>query len=417
MSAKLIVLNDEVHILSVTKQISDRKQIEKELISAKEKAEESNRLKTEFFNNMSHEIRTPMNGIIGFTDMLTDSDLSEEQRNRFITIVQNSSYRLLKVIDSILEISSLETNQVQLNEGEFSLNQLVDEVYSSHIRKAHKKGLTIHLNKSLNDSESTIISDKEKLNKVLDKVMDNALKYTTNGQIDISYRTEKETLKLYIKDTGIGITTKKKETIFEPFRQENTSLSRQYGGLGVGLAIAKHYTILLGGDITFESIENNGTTFTISLPFNPVLKNKDMSDTANRINDLPNNQQNFPILIVEDEVINHMLLEAILEDQTDINYTCIHAKNGQEAVNIIKANKEINLILMDLKMPIMDGFEATRKIKDLRAHIPIIAQTSYSTEHDKKMALEAGCDEFITKPINKERFLELINKYRLKRSN
>ena len=380
-------------------------QTNNELLLAKEKAEESIRLKTEFLHNMSHEIRTPMNGIIGFTELMESADITDEERNNFLTTIQNSSYQLLKIIDDILEISTLETKQITLYEESFCLNDLIMELYSVFELKCREKNILIYAKKELDDGQSFIISDRTKIYKIVSNLLENALKFTIQGFIEMGYYLEKDNLVLYVKDTGIGISPENNEMVFQRFSQEDKELSRKQGGLGLGLSISKESAQLLGGDIHIESVKGKGATFYVTIPYKPgFVANENVSKTSKR-------RKNLTVLIAEDEEINFIYLEALFKKQKEFDYKILRAKNGREAVNICNENKNINLILMDIKMPIMDGYEATEKIKSKFPEIPIIVQTAYTTEYDINQALDHGCNDFISKPVDKNKLFELINKY------
>ena len=390
--------------------ITKMKQYEGELINAKERAEESNNLKSVFLHNLSHEIRTPMNGIIGFSDLLDKEDISEEKRNNYCKIIQNSGYQLLKVIDDILEISTLETKQVRLNEEQFNLNDLIMEQFAIFDLKAKERNLSLYVNRTINENQSHIITDKTKLTKIISNLIENAMKFTNEGSIEIGSFLEGNFIKIYVKDTGIGIAPDKSKVIFERFSQGDIEISRKHGGLGLGLSISKENAKLLGGDITFESERGKGTTFFVDIPYKPVDIFSLGDDIVNK-NKLEESRNNRTFLIAEDEEINFLYLEKILDSYLDYNINIIHARNGKEAVDFCLNNKDIDIILMDIKMPIMDGLEATRKIKSEFISIPIIAQTAYSTESEKQMAFNHGCDDFISKPIKKEKLYEIIKKH------
>ncbi len=375
-----------------------------ELILAKEKAEESNRLKTMFIQNMSHEIRTPMNGIIGFSSLLSESD-SKSQLNQYIKIIQNSSNQLLRIINDILEISRLGTHQVQLLEEEVNLNELLLELFSIFDTKAKEKDLSLYLKKGLSDKDSIIITDSSKLHKTLSNLLENALKFTNKGYVEFGYAIDNNNLKIFVTDTGIGVNKDKQEIIFERFSQENKDTSVKTGGLGLGLAIAKENVEILGGNISLKSEKNVGSTFFVSIPFKPVYYN--ILPTESKHDELQDKTQ---VLIAEDEEINYLFLETLIENQLGKEYIILHAKNGKEAVEICR-NKDISIVLMDLKMPVMDGYDATKEIKKIKPYIHIIAQTAYSSNIDREKALSVGCDDFISKPISPQIFIDIMNKH------
>ncbi len=400
-------LNTE-EIVAIYTDVTAFKQAEEDLIKAKEKAEEANRLKSEFLKNMSHEIRTPMNGILGFSEMLDKEDITHEKRKYYARIVQNSSHQLLRIIDDILEISTLETKQEKSIEEQFCLNDLIMELFSIFNLKAKQRNIPIYVKKEFSDNQSYIVSDRSKLNKILSNLLENALKFTDEGSIEIGYSLKEKNLVLYVKDTGIGISPQNREIIFERFSQEDKEISRTHGGLGLGLSISKENAKLLGGDITLESEKGKGSIFYVTIPFKKVQK---LNSGASYYSDIEiKTSESITILVAEDEEVNYLYIEALFDDLTDKNITLIHAKDGKEAVDLCLNNK-IDLVLMDIKMPIMGGLEATEKIKAKFSHLPIIAQTAYSSEADKQLAIKHGCDDFISKPINKEEFFELIYKY------
>ncbi len=384
------------------------KQSNEELKLAKEKAEQSNQLKTVFINNISHEIRTPMNGIMGFAELLDNPELSPEKRQFYSKIVLHSSMQLLKVIDDILEISTLETKQVKAENTTFNLNELLVDLQSIFQIKASERNISLILNKGLSDIESYIVSDKSKLHKILSNLLENAFKFTLKGFVEFGYSVRNKELSVYVKDTGTGIAPENTERIFERFAQENESLSINPGGLGIGLSIVKENALLLGGTIGLESEKGKGSTFTLTLPYEAAAPKESLKKAPETFAGIG---ENYTILIAEDEDSNYQYLHALLKDNKVFQFTLIHARNGQEAIDNVASNKNIHMILMDMRMPVMDGFDATRHIKKVNPNIPIIAQSAYATENDQHKIKQAGCDDFIAKPINKTDLLKKISHF------
>ncbi len=406
---------------STTKALKDSN---KELIIAKNKAEESDQLKTEFINNMSHEIRTPMNGILGFSSFLDSPDLTNKEQKQYINIIQSSGNQLLRIIDDILEISELGTKQVKVTNKEVCLNNLLSEQFLIFDVKAKESKIQLHLKKGLPDKQSTILGDQTKLNKIVSNLLENALKFTANGFIEFGYQivaTDRDfvgtgrdlSLRIYVKDTGIGIKPESQKTIFDRFSQEEKGLSRNVGGLGLGLSIAKENTELLGGKITLKSEKGKGATFFVTIPYkpiDPVIETLNQSTTDNATHSPKSPVKEYTILIVEDEKLNYLYIKMLLKRLKPILNT-LHVKNGQEAVDLCKNKPEIDFVLMDLKMPVMNGYEATKLIKKIRPDLPIVAQTAYSTPTDKEKAIAAGCNDFVSKPISQKALNKIINRY------
>ncbi|MCD4695340.1 MAG: PAS domain S-box protein [Bacteroidales bacterium] len=385
--------------------ITERKQILNELKIAKEKAEESDHLKTVFLQNMSHEVRTPMNGIIGFSEMLKDPDTSDAKRNSYLNIIINSSQQLLSIIQDIITISSIETKQEMASREATSVNDVLLELQTLHNRKAREKGLLISGIKSLPDNEVFIYSDPTKLRQILDNLINNAIKFTPEGSIDFGYNIKDNFIEFYIKDTGIGVDSKLHDKIFSRFWQVEQGTTRSYGGTGLGLSISKGYVELLGGKIWLESELKKGSSFYFTIPYIPVDKTFIRKTTQKYINSVDWNGKS--ILVAEDEYINFVYLEELLGTTGAKVY---YAKNGQEAVDFALSNK-LDLILMDIKMPELNGYEATAKIRQEKPELPIIAQTAYVNTEDIEKAKAAGCTDFITKPIRRNDLIKIIEEH------
>ena len=385
------------------------RQTNEEVLLAKELAEKSDRLKTVFLNNMSHEIRTPMNGIMGFSRLLQNPDLEDDKRNYYIRIIRNSGEQLLRVIDDILKISELETKQVTVDESEVCLNDLLMEVFSVFDLQSKERNLPLHLNKGLPDAESTIITDRNKLLNVINNLVENALKYTPEGIVEIGYTLKDNMLNLYVKDTGVGIAPENQETIFERFVQEEKELARHTGGLGIGLSIAKENVELMGGKLSVQSAKGEGSTFNVRLPYKPV-SGKTRGEKIGQTGTAPKKSQ-LTLLVVEDEEMNYLYLEELLKEGATSSYHLLHARNGEDALNECRKYPSIDMVLLDIKLPGISGYDVAREIRAFDKKMPIIAQTAYSTPEDKELALDAGCDEFLTKPISSETLMATIREY------
>jgi len=385
----------------------------KKYFKAKEKAEESDRLKSAFLANMSHEIRTPMNAIVGFTDLLTDPDLTPLQKDELILHINKNSNTLVYLIDDIIDIAKIEAEQLKINKTECNINQIYSEVYNSFLETNEIKensSTKLILKKGILSDNFTINTDPVRFQQILINLIGNALKYTEKGHVECGYevKTDKHNsyLEFYIKDTGIGIPEEKHKFIFERFSKLEDSKTKLYRGTGLGLTITKSLVQLLGGKIWLESKENKGSTFFFTIPveeFKGQTK-KEKEDVDECIKDWKDNT----ILIAEDEDSNYRVLQMALR-RTNINI--LRAENGQQAVDICKANKKINLVLMDLKMPDINGIEATIEIKKVRPDLPIIAQTAYAMTEDKKTSIAAGCNDYLAKPIKSKVLISTLNKY------
>ncbi len=393
------------YFVAVFDVITTRKLIEKALILSKEKAEESDRLKTAFLHNISHEIRTPMNAIIGFSEFLNEPKLSPEKRQYFTTIIIQSSNQLLSIITDIINIATIEAGQEKLYIKEVNIREICQLVYEQFIQGANEQKVALSFLSGPDEMDTVIFTDETKLIQILTNLVGNALKFTKKGHVHFGYVVKEKEIEFFTEDTGIGISPDMHEEIFKRFRQVEFATTRQFGGSGLGLSITKAYVELLGGKIWLTSSPGEGSSFYFKIPLN-----KSKADVPVNMPSKQNTiQLNNPVhlLIAEDEDSNFMLLEEILSDQ-DIRI--IRAANGREAVEICKT-EQVDLVLMDIKMPIMDGCEATRLIKSFKPDLSVIAQTAYTMSEEKDRALQAGCDNYITKPIKSVDLLALIKKY------
>ncbi len=381
----------------------EKRKADEELIIAKEKAEESDNLKTAFLQNMSHEIRTPLNSILGFSQLLNDKNITIEEVKTYSGFIQSGGKRLLKLIDDVIDISKIEAGKVSPDYSPVNIPGLVNEVMNQFIltAKSHNNELK-HTNLSGKD-ELLIMSDSQKLHQVLTNLINNALKFTRNGRIEVKYEIFNNELAFSIKDTGQGIHKEHIDKIFERFYQADMSLSRGFEGTGLGLAICKGLVEVMSGRIFVESKIGKGTTFYFSIPYKPVAGKNEEKNTGNVIP-----MSGKIILIAEDDDSSYKFIEMLLKKE---NINVLRAVNGIEALEICKSRNDISLILMDIKMPEMNGIDATREIKKLYPGLPIIAQTAYAFSSDKELVMEAGCDDYLTKPIQKTELFQCINKY------
>ncbi|MEA3317734.1 MAG: response regulator, partial [Bacteroidota bacterium] len=400
--------NKAIRALGIHFDISEQKEKEKELELAKKKAQESDKLKSAFLANMSHEIRTPMNAIIGFLGLMKDIE-SEEKKDYYTKIINQNAEALMSIITDIIDISKIESNQIDIIENKINPNNLLIELHASFQNEKLNPNHNKYIIKKLDNGDYTFSSDEEKVRRILTNLLSNAMKFTQNGNIELGYRIlkqDKPQIQFYVKDDGIGIEEENKKAIFEHFRQAELELTRNYGGTGIGLSIAKGFANILGGKITFDSEINKGSIFNFTLPYDGSyenIKTNDMHETESE--DFDYSKQT--ILVVEDEFFNFEYINEILLLH-DIKV--VYAKDGIEAIDAFK-NNNIDLILMDIKMPVMNGLDATREIKKINSNIPIIAQTAHALTGDKEKILEAGCDNYISKPIEKNMLMEIINEH------
>jgi PAS domain S-box-containing protein len=387
--------------------VTERKALLADFIKAKERAEESDRLKTAFLHNISHEIRTPLNAIMGFSQMLTDQELTRDDRVSFSDIIQKSGQQLLVIINDIVNISSLEAGQETCNKKSFNVNNLIRQICDQFAIRTKEQGLTIKLNLPVSDDNAYINSDEIKFIQILSNLLTNAFKFTHKGYVEVGYELQREAMQFYVKDTGIGIPDDMHDEIFKRFRQIEVGDSRKYGGSGLGLPISKAYVKLLGGDIWLDSVVGEGTTFYFTLPYSE-------SDSIT-FDTIPHETQRHltgniakTLIVAEDEDVNFLLIEKMLSPQ---NYIVIRARNGSEAVESCRLLKDVNMILMDLNMPLLNGYQANRIIKKEWPEIPVLAVTAFAGEEEKKMALNEGFLDFIPKPIEKELLINKIKEY------
>lgn len=382
----------------------------KELTTAKTKAEESDQLKSAFLANMSHEIRTPMNGILGFAELLKDDAITPEARHEYLEIISKSGRHLLSVINDIIDISKIESGLMSVEKRSCDLNKVLSDCFQffkKHPEVVRKK-LNMRIKLQLSNEAAVCLSDPNRLSQIINNLLGNAIKFTAAGSIDLSYRlADANSILISVTDTGIGISKDKLERIFERFIQADNTNSRNYEGTGLGLAITKALAELMGGSIWVESELGKGSTFYVRLPFIPVEMNSiEIQDVV--VDDYIPDFKGKTVLVTEDVDENFKFFSALL---AKTNAKVLWAKNGREAVDLVDSQIKIDIILMDLRMPVMNGYEATRVIKRKRKDIPIIAQTAYSLDGDRTKSMEAGCDEYIAKPIEIQQLYRLMEQF------
>ena len=379
-----------------------------ELIKAKIKAEEGDRLKSSFLANLSHEIRTPMNAINGFTELILNTDANETEKLEYLQVIEKSGKNLVGIIDDLIEMSKIDSNQITPNFSVINLESCCNDLYETIKVTIKNKAIDFKLIPSKTPAEFNIITDDIKLMQVIINLVNNAVKFTEKGTVSFGYEIDKvgESINFTIKDTGLGIDEGNHKNIFDRFKRVDSDISIKVGGLGLGLAITKAYVELLGGTISLESKLEVGTTFYFSIPLKYSMTEHIIVKQVTDFDSLKSDGE--LILIAEDDNINFLLFQKMMQKQS---YKIIRAINGQEAVDICLNNPNIDLVLMDIKMPIMNGFEALEHIRPIRPNLPIIAQTAYSSSEDKAKIEEAGFNGYITKPLNREDLFELINKY------
>ena len=415
LSASLIRdTNDRpIGIATITQNISERKAYERNLEEAKEKAEESDRLKSAFLANMSHEIRTPMNAILGFSELLRIEEVSKEVRDEYIKIIHNKGNELMLIINDIIDISKIEAGDIKIVKSDVEINEFIRPIHQ-HFNREKSLMNKDHIQMRLlipENANPVIHTDPARLKQVLNNLINNALKFTSEGFIEMGYVLRDANLEFYIRDTGIGVTREKQHIIFDRFRQVDESLNSQFGGTGLGLAISRNLVELLGGELWMESEEDQGSTFHFTLP---MVKNRARLESAKVHQPAGKNNQKIldltgrKILIAEDDSANFLFIESYLK-QT--NAHICWAKDGKEALEVFRADPSLDMILMDLKMPDMNGIDATRTIRKTNPDIPVIALTAYAFADDRENSIKAGCNEYLAKPIKIEQLTRILSSY------
>lgn len=380
----------------------------RELVDAKDKAEESDRLKSAFLANMSHEIRTPMNGILGFTDLLNDPCFSGEEKQNFISIIQKSGQRMLNTVNDLIDISKIETGQMTLVFDRINIIEKVHALFHFFGPEANEKGIELIFNCNIAPEQGEIKTDASKFDSILTNLIKNAIKYTDSGSIEIGCSKSINTVSLYIRDTGIGIPANRHKAVFRRFEQADIKDTRAFEGSGLGLTIVKAYVEMLGGTIRLESEEGKGSTFFFTINDENNSAEETRTTSQNSVRSEKNSNTKHKIIIAEDDEAGFHYLSTLLKPVVG---EIIRSKTGIEAIKQVQENPDAKLILMDIKMPVMNGYDASKQIRTFNSQIIIIAQTAFSLVGDREKALNAGCNDYISKPIRKDNLMAIVTKY------
>ena len=416
LSARSVTVKNEsneiIGALTVSRDITLLKKVHEDLVKAKVEAEASNKLKSSFLANISHEIRTPLNSVVGFANLLLANDLTNETKEEYIEHINHNSEKLLQIIGDIIDLSRLESSQIEITYEEASVNSIVNEIVEDarKIIKRNEKSIIINVINLLEENSDLIFTDRIWLKRVLSHLMDNAVKFTLEGSVRLSYARENDNLVFRIKDTGIGINKENLDHIFEEFRQEIDGHHRPFEGLGVGLTLAKEVIERMGGKIFVQSEKGVGSEFSFSIPYRPAGGSTRLRSKI--INSEPVSIQaewsGKICLLVDDNKDVLLYLNRVL---SDTGIKTLTARSGIEALEIIRNTPVIDVVLLDMQMPEMNGIEATKEIRKIRKDIPIIAQTAFIFEDDKDIILEAGCDACLIKPIRKDHLLTVMSSF------
>lgn len=389
----------------LSERVEQLKELNKALDSARKAAEENDRLKTAFLNNMSHEIRTPLNGIIGFSSLLADETLDAEKKFRYSGIVRSSGNQLTRTIDDILDISKIESGQLQLVSEEFDLHDFLDTIvqYTRDRIRESDKNLSLETEKDFASFPTRVLYDRSRLFQILTHILDNAVKFTPEGVIRISSRIKGDKLEFAVSDSGPGISPNDHLRIFDRFVQCHNEEIKAVGGNGIGLTIVRGLVELFKGEILLRSEPGKGSEFTITLPFVESTYEKRKEYAGRELERFAGKT----VLIADDVDTSSALLKEILEG---INVKVILAANGEECVKLFSEEPSVDLVLMDILMPVMDGYEAVKILKKNKPGVPVIAQTAYAMQNDRVKALAAGFDDYIPKPISRNLLMTVLNK-------
>lgn len=416
LSTRSVTVKNEkgeiIGALTISRDITGLKNVQDDLVKAKSEAEASNRLKSSFLANISHEIRTPLNSVVGFANLLLANDITNEIKEEYIEHINHNSEKLLQIIGDIIDLSRLESSQIEITYEEASVNSIVNEVVEETRKsiRRNEKSIILNVKNLIEENGDLIFTDRIWLKRVLNHLMDNAVKFTLEGSVQLTCAKENDNLVFRVRDTGIGINKENLEHIFEEFRQEIDGHHRPFEGLGVGLTLAKEVIERMGGKIYVQSEKGVGSEFSFSIPYRPAGGGTKIKSRTSVASSYPSSVDwsNKKCLLVDDNKDILLYLNRVL---LDTGIKILTSRSGMEAIEIIKNNPDIDVVLLDMQMPEMNGIEATREIRKIRRDIPIIAQTAFIFEDDKDIILEAGCDACLIKPIRKDHLLTVMSNF------
>lgn len=389
------------------------RRMEEELRVAQERAEENERLKTAFLSNMSHEIRTPMNGILGFAALLKKPEITGEQQKKYITIIEKSGERMLNIINELIEISKIEAGQIAVSLAPANINEQFEFITFFYQKEAERKGIRMNFQCGLPTEQALINTDRDKIYTVLMNLVKNAIKFSNEGRIDFGYEKKGNVLEFYVKDTGIGIPPEKIGEVFNRFVQADNSITRKYEGAGLGLSICKAYIEMLGGRIWVESTYGKGSAFYFTIPYVSMSEESGIIAYKTSGQNINERSEKMKLLIAEDDLSNVLLLTSILEDYIG---ELFHVGTGYEAIETLNKVPDIDLMLIDIKIPKTNGYEIVREIRKFNKGVVIIAQSAYAVSGEREKAIAAGCNDYISKPVNTDILLNIVQNQRRKKS-